>query len=72
MGMCLLRDFLHPGCMRHVCLFLCFAAAGKGVTISPLKFSGNALLEANYSCFLANFLFTVEMTKQNLLAFNRS
>lgn len=32
---CLLRDFLHPGCMQHVCLFLCFAAAGSDVTSGP-------------------------------------
>ncbi len=34
---CLFRDFLHPGCMQHVCLFLCVAAAGRDVTSGRLS-----------------------------------
>lgn len=34
---CLFRDFLHTGCMQHVCLFLCVSAAGRDVTGGTLS-----------------------------------
>lgn len=42
-GECLLRDFLHPGCVQHV-FFYVLQLQEKGVMSRPLKFSGNALL----------------------------
>lgn len=39
-----------------------FCSCGKMCCEWPAEFSGNALLEALDSCFLANFLFTVQTT----------
>lgn len=60
--------------MQRVCLFLCVAAAGRDVRSARRRLSSLEMLfslespQLLDSCFLANFLFTVEMTLLALAA----